>query len=68
MKAYELRFLNAQGATLLAYMDEFADEAEAMKILTSLRAISCERMELWCDDEMVFQERRASTDKPSAAA
>ena len=67
MKAYELRFLNAQGATLLAYMDGLPTSG-SHEVLTSLRAISCERMELWCDDEMVFQERRSPTDKPSAAA
>jgi hypothetical protein len=34
LKAYELRFPDARGATLLAYRDKFSDEAEVMKILT----------------------------------
>ena len=68
MKVYELRFLDARGATVLAYVDAFAGEAEAAKMLASLRAISCDRAELWCDEQLIVQERHAATVRSDEAA
>jgi hypothetical protein len=68
MKAYELRFLDARGGTLLAYMGDFSDNDHAVKKFASLRDIPCDRAELWCGEEMVIQEWCASKkDAPAVA-
>ena len=67
MKAYELRFLDAHGCTLLAYMGDFSDNTDAMKKFVSLRDIPCDRAELWCGEEMIVQEWRSSKSEARAA-
>jgi hypothetical protein len=68
MKSYELRFLNPEGKTLLAYMVEFSDNTHAMEKFASLRDVPCDRAELWCGEEMIIQEWRSPTkDAPAIA-
>lgn len=47
MNSYEIRYLAADGRTILLYVTQCADDDAAMQTVARLKEIDCARYELW---------------------